>query len=196
MVLSEPTLVLNRNWVPIDVTTVMDAVCKVYEGVARVIHPADYTLHDFDSWASLKAVEGQPCIRTATLALPVPEIIVLARYGGVPQRCVTFSRRNLYRRDHYTCQYCGARPGTEELTIDHIVPRSRGGASNWTNCVLACVACNRRKADRLPAEVRLSLRRKPYKPRWTPRLLVARVPMKTSWERFVSEAYWNVELAE
>jgi 5-methylcytosine-specific restriction endonuclease McrA len=196
VVLNEPTLVLNRHWVPIDVTTALVALCKLYEGHARAIKPDDFTLHDFDSWASLKAVKGQPIVRTAKLEIPVPEIIVLSRYAGVPERCVTFSRRNLYRRDKYTCQYCGARPGTEELTIDHIVPRSRGGASTWGNCVLSCIECNRRKADHLPDEVGLALRRKPFKPRWTPRLLVAKVTMKTSWERFISDAYWNVELTE
>jgi 5-methylcytosine-specific restriction endonuclease McrA len=196
VVLNEPTLVLNRHWVPIDVTTVLVALCKLYDGAARAIKPDDFTLHDFDSWASLKAVQGQLIVRTATLEIPVPEIIVLSRYSGVPDRCVTFSRRNLYRRDKYTCQYCGARPGTEELTIDHVTPRSRGGASTWSNCVLSCIECNRRKADHIPNEVGLALRRKPFKPRWTPRLLVAKVAMKTSWERFISDAYWNVELME
>src|SRR3990172_5574914 len=123
MVLNEPALVLNRNWVPVDVTTVLKAICKVYDGAARALEPGNGTLHDFDSWSALRVAEGQPCIRTAKLTLPVPEVIVLGRYADVPRRAVAFSRRNLYQRDHCTCQYCGSRPGTAEVTIDHILPR-------------------------------------------------------------------------
>jgi len=196
MVLAQPTLVLNRNWVPVDVTTVLDAICKMCEGTARAIKGDDYSTHDFDSWSQLAVSEGEPCVRTSTLTLAVPEVIVLARYGSVPSRAVSFSRGNLYKRDAYTCQYCGTKPGSEELTIDHILPRSRGGLSSWTNCVVACIKCNSSKADRTPAEAKLIMRTKPVKPNWTPRLVIARVPYRASWEKFVSEAYWNVELKE
>ena len=86
------------------------------------------------------------------LRLRVPEVIVLAEYDRLPTAAVTFSRRNIFKRDHWTCQYCGAQPGSEELTIDHVLPRSQGGISTWENCVLACVACNKRKADRTPEQ--------------------------------------------
>lgn len=194
MVLNEATLVLNRHWLPVDVTTVCRALAKVYEGAARVVHPADYSVHDFDSWASLAVAEGAPCVRTATLSLPLPEVIVLARYAGQPDRRVAFSRRNLFKRDRYTCQYCGKRPGTEELTIDHVLPRARGGVSSWTNCVLACLPCNARKGDKTLREAALTLRCAPVEPTWAPRLVVARWPRKASWAKFVSDAYWNVEL--
>ena len=196
MVLNESTLVLNRNWIPVDITTVLNALRKLYEGSARAILPEDYSTHDFDSWSKLAVAGGQPVVRTARLELALPEVIVLARYGQIPDRHMAFSRGNLYKRDRYTCQYCGSRPGTTELTIDHVVPRSRGGVSSWTNCVVACVQCNSKKANRTPAATGLSLRRKPVKPDWNPRLVVARVPYKASWERFVSDAYWNVELKE
>jgi len=194
VVLNDPALVLNRNWVPVDFTTVMDALCKLYTGAARAIHPDDYSTHDFDSWTQMKALDGQSLIRTATLSIPAPEVIVLADFTGVPKRGLAFSRANLYKRDGYTCQYCGVKPGTAELTIDHIVPRSRGGVSSWSNCVVACIRCNSRKADRTLTEAGLKLRSTPAKPNWSPRLILARVPMKTSWEKFVSDAYWNVEL--
>lgn len=196
MVLNESALVLNKHWMPIDVTTVMNALTKLVDGSARAIDPVDCAVHDFESWSALRVIEGQPCVRTATLAFPAPEVILLAKYGAVPDRGVTFSRRNLYKRDRYTCQYCGKRPGLTELTIDHVVPRAKGGASSWTNCVLACWRCNARKADRLPCETGMALRKQPFQPTWTPRLVIARVPFKASWERFVSDAYWNVELME
>lgn len=92
-----------------------------------------------------------------------------------------------------TCQYCGKQPGSEELTIDHVVPRAQGGQSNWTNCVLACVDCNSRKAARTPAEARMKLRKQPVRPNWKP-IYAQRMNRIQSWNKFISEAYWNVEL--
>ena len=84
--------------------------------------------------------------------LRVPEVITLTGYDRLPTRAVTFSRRNIFKRDRFQCQYCGVNPGGEELTIDHVVPRAQGGVSSWTNCVLACIDCNKRKADRTPQQ--------------------------------------------
>ncbi len=81
---------------------------------------------------------------------------------------MTFSRRNVAKRDHYTCQYCGAQPGAEGITIDHVVPRSQGGTSSWTNCVAACETCNAKKSDRTPDRAGMKLRRRPFRPEWKP----------------------------
>ncbi|MCA9161204.1 MAG: HNH endonuclease, partial [Planctomycetales bacterium] len=89
--------------------------------------------------------------------------------------------------------YCGKQPGGEELTIDHVVPRAQGGQSSWTNCVLACVDCNSRKADRTPTEARMKLRMQPVRPNWKP-IYAQRMDRIQSWNKFISEAYWNVEL--
>jgi len=194
VVLAEPTLVLNRNWIPVDVTTVMNALSKVFDGSARVVNPDDYALHDFDSWAQVAVAPDYPVIRSATLAIPVPEVIVLARYGEIPKRHLAFSRHNIFKRDAFTCQYCAAKPGSKELTIDHVLPRAQGGVSSWTNCVVACVPCNRFKANRTPEQARMKLATKPDKPKFSARMVVARLGVKASWDRFVSEAYWNVEL--
>ena len=88
------------------------------------------------------AARGWPVHPDGPVRLRVPEVIALQHYDRVPLAAVTFSRRNVAKRDHYTCQYCGAQPGVEELTIDHVNPRSQGGQSSWTNCVAACVTCN------------------------------------------------------
>ena len=87
---------------------------------------------------------------------------------GCPSSAETFSRRNVAKRDHLTCQYCGSQPGGESITIDHVVPRSRGGFSSWTNCVAACVACNAEKADRTPDQAGMHLRKRPDRPEWKP----------------------------
>ncbi|HEB54187.1 MAG TPA: HNH endonuclease, partial [bacterium] len=143
-VLSLPTLVLNRSWIAIDTTSVVDAMRLLFKGSALAVRPENYETHAFESWADLAVEPDEPHIRTARLRIRVPEIIALTGYDRVPKRAVAFTRRHLFDRDRRRCQYCGCTPGTSELTIDHVVPRSRGGLSTWTNCVLACVACNRR----------------------------------------------------
>ena len=106
---------------------------------------------------------------------------------------MTFSRRNIFKRDRFTCQYCGAQPGSEELTLDHVIPRVQGGESRWDNCVLACLACNKRKADRTPQQAGMRLRKEPVQPTWRP-LYAAHEVRIESWSKFVSEAYWNAAL--
>ena len=108
-----------------------------------------------------------------------------------------FSRRNIFERDGNLCQYCGRHFERGELTLDHVTPRSRGGTSTWENIVLACLDCNIRKSDRLPQEARMRLLRKPVKPSWATRVGVKIGRLrKESWERFLEEAYWDVELKE
>ncbi len=196
LVLDERTLVLNRSWMAITTTTVRRALSLVYQRAAKIVCPESYVIHDFDTWSELAVARDEPCIRSVSLRIRVPEIIVLAMYDGVPSRTVAFSRRNLYRRDLFACQYCGVRPGSEELTIDHIVPRSAGGRSTWTNCVLACVDCNKRKANRPLRRTGMTLLRKPQVPKWSWDIEVSFGRRKVSWENFLSERYWNVELKD
>jgi len=192
--LADPALVLNRSWYPIGTTTVRDAICMVYREAAKAVDPSDFTVHDFDSWTSLRVAENEPCIRTVRLRIRVPEIIVLNDYDALPRRRVAFSRRNIYKRDRYRCQYCGSSPPVVELTIDHVVPRSLGGRSSWSNCALACLRCNRRKAHRTPAEAGMRLKREPTEPVWSPCVAIPLIKRRASWEQFVSDRYWNVEL--
>ena len=128
-----------------------------------------------------------------TVRLRVPEVITLTGYDRLPTTAVTFSRRNIFKRDRFTCQYCGTQPGSEVLTLDHVVPRAQGGESRWDNCVLACVTCNKRKADRTPKQARMRLNKRPVQPTWRPLYAAHNIRIE-SWSKFVSEAYWNVEL--
>ncbi|MBM82941.1 MAG: restriction endonuclease [Planctomycetaceae bacterium] len=194
-VLERPTLVLNRNWQPVGVATVAKALTKVWNGTARIVDPVDYQQYSWEDWACLEPPEGELVIQTRHFPLRVPEVITLTKYDRLPTNSVTFSRRNVFKRDRFRCQYCGTKPGTEELTIDHIVPRAQGGTSTWTNCVLACIDCNAKKADRTPEQARLPLRCTPVRPVWRP-LYAARGVRIESWSRFISESYWNVELDE
>ena len=194
-VLERPTLVLNRNWQPVHVATVARSLTMLWNESAQVVDPDDFRLYNWADWARLAPREGEPFIRTVTFRLRVPEVLTLMRHDRPRHNAVTFCRRNVFKRDHLTCQYCGARPGSEELTIDHIIPRAQGGQTNWENCVLACVPCNARKANRTPEQAGMKLRRHPVRPSWKPLYDSANIRI-ASWSRFLSEAYWNVSLEE
>jgi 5-methylcytosine-specific restriction endonuclease McrA len=194
-VLERPTLVLNRNWQPVHVATVARSLTMLWNESAQVVDPEDFRLYNWADWARLAPRDGEPFIRTVTFRMRVPEVLTLTRHDRPRHNAVTFCRRNVFKRDHSTCQYCGARPGTEELTIDHVVPRSQGGQTNWENCVLACVPCNARKANRTPEQAGMKLKRAPFRPAWKP-LYDASTIRIASWSRFLSEAYWSVSLEE
>ena len=193
-VICAPTLVLNKSWVAIATTTVGRALTMVYQGIARIIEPDTYQTYDFEEWADLAVIKDDQCVRTPNLIMRVPEVIHLVAYNKIPKCRIPFSRRNLYKRDKNTCQYCGGKPGTEELSIDHIIPRSKGGKSTWTNCVLACVPCNAKKSNRTPEQAGMKLLKKPKEPHWS---ITTAIGMKlTSLKHFVSDQYWNVELTD
>ncbi len=194
-IMEHPTLVLNRNWQPVNVATVSRALVLLWNESARVVDPDDFQLYTWDDWSQLRPAEGERFIQAVRLRLRVPEVIVLAEYDRLPTAAVSFSRRNIFKRDHWACQYCGRQPGSDELTIDHVVPRSHGGTSTWENCVLACMDCNRRKADRTPREAGMRLRKAPIRRKWKP--LYARDNVRiASWSKFISETYWNVSLEQ
>lgn len=193
--LERPTLVLNRSWQPTGVAPVRRALMLLWNAAACVVDPDDYRLYTWADWARLTLRDGEPFLQAVTFRMRVPEVVTLVRHDRPALVTVNFSRRNLFRRDRWTCQYCGVQPGTEELTIDHVVPRSLGGGSTWENCVLACVPCNARKANRTPDQAGMRLRKRPVRPSWKPMYAEADVRIE-SWSRFLSEAYWNVTLDE
>ncbi len=192
-VLQRPTLVLNRNWQPVNVATVARALVLLFNESARAVDPADYQTYTWEDWSRLRPRDGEALVRAVRFRLRVPEVITLTGYDRLPTAAVTFSRRNIFKRDRFTCQYCGLQPGSEELTLDHVTPRARGGESRWENCVLACLDCNKRKADRTPQQARMRLRRQPVRPTWKPVYAAHDVRIE-SWSKFISEVYWNVEL--
>lgn len=197
--LSQGVLVLNRNWMAVHISSVRRALSLVVQDYARIISE-DYQIYDFDSWRELSQHierDGNDFIHTPNFQVLVPEVILLTGFGRMPPRTVKFNRRNIYMRDHYTCQYCGTRPAKEELTIDHIVPRSKGGRSSWENVVLACQSCNSRKGNLTVEQAHMQLRRPPKKPHWMATLRnTLRGPERPLWQKFVDAAYWNVALEE
>jgi len=192
-------LVLNRVYRPVHVTTVRRAFTLLYDGAARALDE-EFRLFDFPSWAALGAAAHHDTVGTVDRRIRVPRVIVLLVYEHLPRSRVRFSRFNIYARDDDTCQYCGRRFRRAELNLDHVVPRSRGGATSWENVVCSCIACNLRKGGRTPEEAGVKLLRAPGRPRWTPLFRsAARRALRAEWRPFLTvadAAYWNVELLD
>ena len=163
--LDSTVLVLNRSYLPIHVTSVRRAFTLIYQGTALAVN-REYETFDFDSWRHQPAEEES--VGTPDGNIRVPRVIVLRSYDRVPGRHIRYSRLNIFARDKFTCQYCGTSPHRSQLNLDHVIPRALGGRTTWENVVCSCVACNRRKGGRTPAQARLQLTRRPVRPRWTP----------------------------
>ncbi|MCS7088737.1 MAG: HNH endonuclease [Thermoflexales bacterium] len=161
-------LVLNATYEPLSVVSVPRALHLVMARRAEVLETSDVVL------------------RSAQHVIPVPLVIRLLHYVRVPHNLpLPLSRKALLLRDNYTCQYCGAQPSRDQLTIDHVVPRSRGGRTEWENVVIACATCNRRKGNRTPEEAGMKLLRKPYRPRfWAMALL--NMATHEAWRKYLA----------
>ena len=120
-------------------------------------------------------------------------MIGLQRYNGFPDRPVAFTRRNVYRRDGHRCVYCGDAPPMGDLTIDHVMPRARGGGTSWENCVTACFGCNAKKADRLPHEIGYRMAAKPRPPTWPGGLDPAALRGRPVWDRFIPASHRRID---
>jgi 5-methylcytosine-specific restriction endonuclease McrA len=190
-------LVLNKSYMPIQVTSVKRAFCMVYTGIAKIIDK-EYQTFDFEKWSDLAIAVGEPSIGVVGRLIRVPRVVLLQTYDRLPRKQVRFSRYNIFSRDKGTCQYCGKRFRKSELNLDHVVPRSRGGETTWENIVCSCVDCNRRKGGRTPGEARMKLIRSPNRPHWTECLNISlRHGHYREWLPFlnvVEFSYWNVEL--
>jgi 5-methylcytosine-specific restriction endonuclease McrA len=146
-ILQLPVLVLNTNYEPLNVSSVRRAMGLVLHDKAELV------------------LNGRGVVRTPSDAFPCPSIIRLGRMVQRPRPRVKLTKREVFRRDEHTCQYCGKR--THQLTIDHVMPRRYGGGHSWDNVVAACAPCNRRKGGKVPSKARMHLRRIPFEPRPT-----------------------------
>ncbi|MGQ9626088.1 MAG: HNH endonuclease [Anaerolineae bacterium] len=145
--MDSPVLVLNANYEPLNVCATKRAIVLIVVGKAEVVE------------------NGRGYIHTPTYVLPRPAVIRLRYVVKRPRPRVKLNRREIFRRDEYTCQYCGRR--THHLTVDHVLPRNQGGKYEWENLVSACPACNRRKGGKTLEQVHMHLLRRPYEPQAT-----------------------------
>jgi 5-methylcytosine-specific restriction endonuclease McrA len=142
-VMHAPVLVLNATFEPINVTAVRRALVLMLKGVAQAEETNHHEVH------------------STSKAIQVPSVIRLLSYRHIPQQSRALSRKNILLRDRNTCQFCSRSLPASELTLDHVMPRSRGGRSSWENLVACCYECNNRKGDRTPEEAGLKLQRRP-----------------------------------
>lgn len=213
-VLARKVLVLNKSWLPVDVVSVMAALCRVFSEKALFVD-SEYQTYDWEAWVETwedavrhAKVETERVIHAPQVNVVAPEVILHVNHKrkSIKSR-PRFSRKNVYIRDGYRCQYCDKRFPSSELNIDHVVPTSRGGKTTWTNTVLSCVACNDKKANRTPEEAGMTLIRQPQVPsaedvrRGYLRRVMSHIRTRpSSWEAFVrdlmSDMYWNVTLRD
>ncbi len=199
--LSEPVLVLNRLWQAVNVIAAKRAFSLLASGHASVVYEEneDFQIFDMMDWVDFsrynQPVSDMEIVHTVRYSIRVPKIILLSIFDKVPKKDLKLTRKNVFERDKYQCQYCGKRLPSEELNLDHVIPRHYGGKTTWENIVCSCVKCNSRKANRLPHEASMRLTRKPSKPQWRPVIsIAARGRKHDEWKHFIDVAYWNVEL--
>ena len=145
--MNEPVLVLNANYEPLNVCNTQRALGLLSSGKARLLE------------------DGRGWVRTTRLQYPRPSVIKLEHMVRRPRPRVKLTKREVFRRDNFTCQYCGRQ--THHLTIDHVLPRHRGGQHRWDNLGAACPACNRRKGGRTATEAGMPLSHYPAEPQAT-----------------------------
>jgi len=158
-------LVLNQDWSPLSVAKMPRALTLVSDGKAEVLE------------------HGVAPIVTPTCSLDRPSVIRLMNYVKRPRPHVRYTRINLFKRDGFQCMYCGKRP--RNLTVDHVLPLSRGGKDTWDNTVAACVVCNHKKAAHTPEEAKMPLKRIPYEPKLSSYLHLIGVDVRPEWQPFL-----------
>ncbi len=137
-------LVLNQDYSPISICTVQRAFLLVFLDKADLVNKANGTM-----------------LHSVTRVFPMPSVIKLKRYIHIPYKKVILTRQNIFKRDGFTCQYCGT---TRDLTLDHVIPKAKGGKTTWMNLVTACKNCNARKGDYTPDEMGLTIKTRPFRP--------------------------------
>jgi len=190
---SERTLVLNSGYQVVGVVPWQRAITMLYEGDAETLHDWDKTVNDFKAVAYDKEVANQ----SRSYVYKLPAIVRLLNSNVLPRhRNVKFSKINVFYRDDYTCQYCGHKSEhgstvkNKRMTIDHVIPVSKGGRTTFDNCVAACGECNSKKSDKTLAEAGLKLLKKPSVPSVSV-LLKRKLNKKrihASWEKFLNNS--------
>jgi 5-methylcytosine-specific restriction endonuclease McrA len=179
-------LVLNKVWIPIHIITWQRAMSLIIQDSARPMD-RDLIIYDLDEWINFSNInDDYPKIKTVKYKISIPEVILLKNYDKLPLRDVKYSRVTLFERDNFKCCFCNKKFSKLELTVDHIIPRSKGGGTNWENTVSACKSCNSIKADKTLEHSGLVMHFKPKRPKWVSPIskFGPSNPCK-SWEKFL-----------
>lgn len=200
--LNKPCLVLNKSWLPIGACTVRNALRLLVVDKVVIVDAETYETHSLENWLELPCINGDPSIITTHGKVKRPEVVRLKDFNRTPKRNVNFSKRNTYLRDNFYCQFCGKPLSMSEATIDHLMPRSRGGETSFYNCVTSCYPCNNKKDNRTAEQAGMKLRRmikkdgelvpefysRPTKPVWLPSFLSKFGRCPDSWDKFIKRA--------
>jgi len=192
-------LILNRNFYAIQITSWQRALSLLYIDHASVVDN-DYKTYSFSDWKELSQMVGSTpsgFVTTPNFKIAIPDVIALKFYDKLPLSEVKFTRRNIYEHFGYKCCYCGSKFETNNLNLDHVIPKSKGGKTNWENIVTSCIPCNLKKSNHLPSEAGMKLLTIPSKPKWRGPIAIAfnsPIKIKISWQKFIDNAYWNTEL--
>ncbi len=197
--INSSVLVLNRSFFPVNVITVKNAFCMLCRGSAKAVD-SQYKTFDYDSWSQISVEQREEAVALVNRLIKIPRVIILVAYDRIPRTQIRFTRANIFARDRNTCQYCGRFFSKNELSIDHLIPRSYGGKSTWENVVCSCFSCNRRKGGKTPNQAGMKLLSTPTKPKWTPLSRISFKDLKRKeWLPFlniIDVSYWNTELLE
>ena len=181
-------LVLSRAFEPIHITTARRALILLSKDAVRAVG-TDFRLYDLDAWLALEP-RDEEYVCTPSRRVSLPRVVVVHGLNRVSRREVKFSRRNVYLRDGGECCYCGRHGRQEDMTLDHVMPVSRGGRSTWSNVALACRACNALKDNRTPEEAGMKMLRRPTRPTWlTFMTLSGRAVAHPSWRPFAPHLF-------
>jgi len=161
--LEKPVLVLNKGYQAVNVIDARRAFIMLYAELALALD-SEFCTHSFDTWSLVPISEEDDAVGTSSGLIKIPRVMVLMDYNKLPRLTVRYSRRNVFMRDRYTCQYCGKTRQEEPMNIDHVVPRAQGGTTQWENVVCSCVRCNSHKGARTPEQAHMKLARLPRAP--------------------------------
>lgn len=181
-------LILNKSWIPLHIVDYKKAMSLIYTENAHALD-MEFLSYTFADWLafSIKNAYDYKHVRTINYKIAIPEIIVLTNYNSIPKRDIKFSRQTVFERDKQICQYCGGKFTMDELTMDHVIPKSHGGKSSWANIVACCSPCNHKKANRTPVQANMHLIHQPVEPKWTSPFtkLGGKMQVCKSWNHFL-----------
>jgi len=192
--LDRHVLVLNKSWRALGTTTVREAIVLLMRGSAVGLCVSKYKTYNWEQWidpSSDQLPEVSHYIQSVNQKIPAPEAIVLRKYDDVYQYSVKFTKKEIYRRDDWTCQYCSSKKNEGDLSIDHVIPRSKKGKNSWANCVTCCLPCNAQKSNKMLKDSGMSLIREPEKPIWNPFIRIKPESRLASWGSFVKKEWWE-----
>ena len=172
---------------PIRIIPSIRAFTLLFAGKASVVDVDDYAVFTWNEWSKLPTQEGDNTISTANSDVKIPDVIVLSNYDKLPKKGMKLTKRNIFLRDNFTCQYSGAEVSTKNADIDHVVPKSRGGLTSWDNLVVCSKSINRMKADRTPKEAGLKLIKRPSRPEPQVIYIDPRMKIRESWKKFIAK---------